>query len=107
MPRPRSPPSTTGVGEVIQHADHDVRHARLARDFARLSPKDRARTLVLDPTREGRQALTDAIRAELVHDGTLGERATVTVLESVGFTDAARARAVLPTLAENDDVPGR
>jgi len=83
-----------GGGEVIQHADHDVRRARLARDFARLSPKDRARTLVLDPTREGRQALTKAIRAELVRDGTLGERAmTVTVLESCGLTDAARARA--------------
>jgi ATP-dependent exoDNAse (exonuclease V) alpha subunit len=83
-----------GGGEVIQHADHDVRRARLARDFARLSPRDRARTLVLDPTREGRQALTDAIRAELVRDGTLGTRAmTVTVLEFCGLTDAARARA--------------
>lgn len=83
-----------GGGEVIQHADHDVRRARLARDFARLSPKDRTRMLVLDPTREGRQALTDAIRAELVRDGTLGERAmTVTVLESCGLTDAARIRA--------------
>lgn len=27
--------------------------------------------LVLDPTREGRQALTDAMRDELVRDGTL------------------------------------
>ncbi|GGE98096.1 hypothetical protein [Sphingomonas prati] len=71
-----------------------MRRARLARDFARLSPRDRARTLVLDPTREGRQALTDAIRAELVRDGTLGERAMVaTVLESCGLTDAARTRA--------------
>ena len=83
-----------GGGEVIRHADQDVRRARLARDFARLSPKERARTLVLDPTREGRQALTDAIRAELVRDGTLGTRAiTVPVLESLGLTEAQRARA--------------
>lgn len=44
--------------------------------------------------REGRQTLTDAIRTELVRDGTLGERAMVaTVFGSVGLTDAARARA--------------
>ena len=83
-----------GGGEVIQHTDDDVRRARIARDFARLSRQERARTLVLDPTREGRQALTDAIRAELVRDGTLGTRAmTVPVLESLGLTEAQRARA--------------
>lgn len=83
-----------GGGEVIQHTDHDVRRARIARDFARLSPRERARTLVLDPTREGRQALTDAIRAELLRDGTLGEQAmTVPVLESLGLTEAQRGRA--------------
>lgn len=83
-----------GGGEVIRHADDDVRRARIARDFARLSREERARTLVLDPTREGRQALTDAIRAELVRDGTLGTRAmTVTVLESLGLTEAQRTCA--------------
>lgn len=66
----------------------------VARDFARLSSRERTRTLVLDPTREGRQALTDAIRAELLRDGTLGERAmTVPVLESLGLTEAQRGRA--------------
>ncbi len=83
-----------GGGDVICHADDDVRRARIARDFARLSRQERARTLVLNPTREGRQALTDAIRAELVRDGTLGPRAmTVPVLESLGLTEAQRARA--------------
>ncbi len=83
-----------GGGEIICHADDDVRRARIARDFARLSPRERARTLVLDPTREGRQALTDAIRAELVRDGALGPRAmTVPVLEPLGLTEAQRTRA--------------
>ncbi len=83
-----------GGGEVVEHADDDVRHARIARDFARLSPAERARTLVLDPTRVGRQQLTDAIRAELRRDGTLGNRAMVaTVLESCGLTDAQRTHA--------------
>jgi len=83
-----------GGGEVISCADHHERRLRLARDFARLAPQERARTLILDPTREGRQALTDAIRTELVSDGTLGKRAIIVpMLESLGFTEAARAHA--------------
>jgi len=66
----------------------------MARDYARLSPADRARTLVLDPTREGRQRLTGAIRAELVRDGTLGAEAIVaTTLEPVGLTRAEASDA--------------
>jgi hypothetical protein len=65
-----------------------------ARNYAQLSPADRARALVLDPTREGRQRLTDAIRAELVRDGTLGAEAiTATTLEPLGLTRAEAADA--------------
>lgn len=62
--------------------------------YAQLSPADRARTLVLDPTREGRQRLTGAIRAELVRDGTLGAEAiTATTLEPLGLTRAEASDA--------------
>ena len=65
-----------------------------ARNYAQLSPADRARALVLDPTREGRQRLTDAIRAELVRDGTLGADAiTATTLEPLGLTRAEASDA--------------
>lgn len=49
---------------------------------------------MLDPTREGRQRLTDAIRAELVRDGTLGADAiTATTLEPLGLTRAEASDA--------------
>lgn len=65
-----------------------------ARNYAQLSPADRARALVLDPTREGRQRLTDVIRAELVRDGTLGAEAiTATTLEPLGLTRAEASDA--------------
>jgi len=88
-----------GGGAVIEHNEDDVRHGRIAQDFAKLSPQERANTLVLDPTREGRQRLTDAIRAVLIHDGTLHKEAVAaTVLEPVGLTrtEAGRAASYQP-----------
>ncbi|MCL6305200.1 hypothetical protein M4Q69_11420, partial [Streptococcus agalactiae] len=68
----------------------------LARDFAALFREDRAKTPVLDPTRQGGQELTDAIRAALVTDGTPGEDAMVaSVLESRDPA-ASPARHLLP-----------
>lgn len=83
-----------GGGRIVEHPEDDIRHALIARDFAALSPQERAATLVLDPTREGRQRLTDAIRAALVRDGTLGEDAiTATVLQPRDLTRAEAAHA--------------
>ena len=81
-------------GRIVEQGDGALRYSAIARDYARLSPADRARTLVLDPTREGRQRLTDAIRAELVRDGTLGADAIVaTTLEPLGLTRAEASYA--------------
>lgn len=83
-----------GGGVVIEQRDDQTRHAIIAHDFARLSPKERVNTLVLDPTREGRQRLTNAIRAALITDGTLGREAiATTVLEPRGLTRAQAKRA--------------
>lgn len=83
-----------GGGAVREYADTPTRQAIIAHDFARLSREESAQTLVLDPTRAGRQQLTDAIRLALRHDGTLGEDALVaTVLESRGLTRAEAKRA--------------
>ncbi|MCV0382808.1 MAG: AAA family ATPase [Erythrobacter sp.] len=83
-----------GGGRIVDQEDDALRYAAIARDYARLSPADRERTLVLDPTREGRQRLTDAIRAELVRDGTLGAEAIVaTTLEPLGLTRAEASDA--------------
>ena len=88
-----------GGGAVIEQRDDQTRIAFLARDFAKLSPEERAGTLVLDPTREGRRNLTDAIRLALLREGQLGDEALVaTVLEPQGLTraEAAQARSYTP-----------
>lgn len=91
-----------GGGRIVEQPDTQTRQAILARDFARLSREERARTLVLDPTRQGRQELTDAIRAALVTDGTLGQDAMVaTVLES---RDLTRPQARLATSYRPGDI---
>lgn len=57
---------------------------------------------MLDPTRQGRQELTDAIRAALIRNGTLGEDAMVArVLEPRGLT---RAEARLATSYQPGDI---
>ncbi|MET4898979.1 AAA family ATPase [Sphingomonadaceae bacterium jetA1] len=91
-----------GGGRVVEQPDTQTRQAVLARDFAALSREERARTLVLDPTRQGRQELTDAIRAALITDGTLGEDAMVArVLEPRGLT---RTEARLATSYQPSDI---
>ena len=85
-----------GGGRVTEAAEPETRRAAIARDFAALSPHQRARTLVMDTTREGRGLLTDAIRAELRRDGTLGtDSISVRTLEGKGLTreESRHARA--------------
>ena len=60
-----------GGGRIAEIPEAGDRRAAMARDFAALSPKDRAKTLVMDTTREGRELLTEAIRSELRKDGTI------------------------------------
>ena len=54
-----------GGGRVAELAEPGDRRAAMARDYAALTPQERASTLVMDTTREGRELLTDAIRTEL------------------------------------------
>lgn len=76
-----------GGGRVAEIADAGDRRAAMARDYAALTPDQRTRTLVMDTTREGRELLTQAIRAELSKDGTLGrETVSVATLEGKGLT---------------------
>jgi len=85
-----------GGGFIREAGEADVRRAWMARDFAALTPEQRARTLVMDTTREGRELLTEAIRAELRRDGTLtGDELRAATLESKGLTkeEARHARS--------------
>ena len=78
-----------GGGKIVAHADHDERMKAMAKDYAALSPKDQRSTIVIDPSRAGRDALNAEIRTQLVASGRLtGEAIAMRTLESKGLTRA-------------------
>lgn len=60
-----------GGGRIVEVATRGERFAAIARAYAALSPQERARTLVIEPSREGRDVLTAEIRRELASRGQL------------------------------------
>ena len=60
-----------GGGKVIEAADRDSRFAAIAKDYAARDAYHRSKTLVIEPSREGREALTAEIRMALSKTGVL------------------------------------
>lgn len=60
-----------GGGRIVEAATREERFTAMARTYAALSPQERARTLVIEPSREGRDVLTAEIRRELASKGEL------------------------------------
>jgi ATP-dependent exoDNAse (exonuclease V) alpha subunit len=78
-----------GGGKIIAHADHGERMREIAKDFAALSARDQRGTIVIDPSRAGRDALNAEIRTRLAASGQLtGEAVAIRTLESKGLTKA-------------------
>ena len=78
-----------GGGKITAYVDHTERMTAMARDYAALSPKDQRGTIVIDPSRAGRDALNAEIRTQLVASGRLtGEAIAMRTLESKGLTRA-------------------
>lgn len=78
-----------GGGQIIEHGDRQERFAFMARHYATLNAKTRAQTLVIEPSREGRDALTAEIRAALTRSGSLtGPAIQTTMLVNKGLTRA-------------------
>ncbi|WP_086738389.1 MobF family relaxase [Erythrobacter colymbi] len=78
-----------GGGEVIEGASRDARLATMAQRYVALSPAERARTLVIEPSRDGRDTLTAMIRQQLVQRGELSSAAVrFEALEAKGLTRA-------------------
>ena len=76
-------------GNVIEGATPEVRLKAMARHYLALSPAERSRTLVIDPSREGRDRLTDMIRKNLAERGELSANAVrFDALEAKGLTRA-------------------
>jgi len=91
-----------GGGQIVESADRAERFAAIAERYAGLDKASRARTLVIEPSREGRDALTADIRDALTGSGALtGPAVTVESLANKGLT---RAEARDPLSYEKGDV---
>jgi ATP-dependent exoDNAse (exonuclease V) alpha subunit len=78
-----------GGGSIIERPDRAERFAAIAKHYAALDPTTRAKTLVIEPSREGRDTLTADIRAALSASGALSGPAVATQsLVSKGLTRA-------------------
>ncbi|WP_230281046.1 MobF family relaxase [Croceicoccus sp. Ery15] len=91
-----------GGGTIFEHNERTDRFAAIARAYASLNEKARARTLVIEPSREGRDALTAEIRTELAKVGALtGPAITMQSLVNKGLS---RAEARDPASYERGDL---
>lgn len=91
-----------GGGKIVENADRAERFAAIAEQYAKLDKASRARTLVIEPSREGRDALTADIRAALTKSGALtGLAVTMQTLANKGLT---RAEARDPMSYDRGDV---
>lgn len=83
-----------GGGKVIEAATPDERLAAMARQYTATSPAERARTLVIEPSRDGRDKLTGLIREQLAARGELSaETLRFAALETKGLTRAEAREA--------------
>ena len=78
-----------GGGRIIESPDRAERFASIAKHYAALDPATRAKTLVIEPSREGRDALTADIRAALSASAALsGPAVAMQSLVNKGLTRA-------------------
>jgi ATP-dependent exoDNAse (exonuclease V) alpha subunit len=91
-----------GGGQIVESAERSERFAAIAERYAALDKAGRDRTLVIEPSREGRDALTADIRAALDRSGAMsGPAVTMQSLVNKGLT---RAEARDPRSYDKGDV---
>jgi ATP-dependent exoDNAse (exonuclease V) alpha subunit len=79
----------SGGGRIIEQGTREARFAQIAQDYAMLDTKERRKALVIEPSREGRDTLTQQIRHALAERGQLhGPAITVPRLVSKDMTRA-------------------
>ena len=90
-----------GGGEVVEiqgkshEEDAHDRRAFLARRYAGLTPEERARTVLADPSRAGRQELNEQVREALQARGELqGPQLTLDILVPKGLTPGEQKQPV-------------
>ena len=91
-----------GGGRIIERPDRADRFAAIAKDYAALDKATRSKTLVIEPSREGRDALTTDIRAALAKSRALTGPGTT--MQSLVVKSLTRAEARLPESYDKGDI---
>lgn len=91
-----------GGGRIVESLDRADRFAAIAKDYAALDNATRSKTLVIEPSREGRDALTADIRAALTSSGTLTGPGTN--MQSLVAKSLTRAEARDPMSYDKGDI---
>jgi len=81
-----------GGGKVVEvNGDVAKRHQHIISEYISLTPNHRDKTLLIDPSREGRQNLSDALREELKYSGEIGVSGlNIARLEKLDLTHSAQ-----------------
>lgn len=79
-----------GNGKIDYEKSGELRREELVKDYMALAPEERAKSIILEPSREGRSRTNDLIRSALKEEGTLGDEIRVQRLSSVDSTEAER-----------------
>ncbi len=91
-----------GGGKIVENAGRAERFAAIAEQYAKLDKASRTRTLVIEPSREGRDSLTADMRAALAKTGALSGPAVF--MQSLGNKGMTRAEARDPMSYDKGDV---
>jgi conjugative relaxase-like TrwC/TraI family protein len=91
-----------GGGQIVETPDRADRFAAIAKDYAALDRATRSKTLVIEPSREGRDALTADIRAALAKSGALTGPGTT--MQSLVAKSLTRAEARDPMSYDKGDI---
>lgn len=79
-----------GNGKIDREKSGELRREELVKDFMALAPDERDKSIILEPSREGRSRTNDLIRSALKEEGTLSDEIRVQRLSSVDSTEAER-----------------
>lgn len=71
-----------GGGSITEIADRGARIQQIAKDYTQLTPEQRDKTLVVDPSKESGKQLTEAIRDKLKDQGELSNEKQYTTWQS-------------------------
>ncbi|EPR5026270.1 MobF family relaxase [Vibrio fluvialis] len=77
-------------GKIDHEKSGEARRQELVTDYMALAPQERAKSIILEPSREGRRRTNELVRDALKKEGALGEELHTNQLSPVDATEAER-----------------